>query len=99
MTVPSKAALREAVIVAIATAELCPSQVVMEDGRIVNPTASAVVLRSWLASGLTEPEREQVRKVRNSILRAAKGGSCLWERWLAALSAVVDGKEEDDGQG
>jgi len=35
-------------------------------------------------------EHEAVEKVRDSILKAAHGGPCLWDKWLAALGEILD---------
>jgi hypothetical protein len=77
-TAPSKAELREAVefvcsllTVAVENKGEWPVQ-----GTGYEAAARYVpVLRSWLASGLTEPEREQVRKVRDEMRATLDGAS------------------------
>jgi hypothetical protein len=61
-------------------------------------------------TGLTEPEREQARKVAANIREFAGRGDgdedgsatvvpfAILDGWYATLSAVVDGKEEGDGR-
>jgi hypothetical protein len=99
---PSKAELREAVELLCGFIEACGwrefyySDPPYDDENKVR--GSSATLRSWLASVLTEPEREQVRKVRDRLIAAESTVFLDFGDEIAALSAVVDGKEEGDGR-